>query len=51
MELHYIVVAMHEVGIEVDHIISHGVDLASTLELEVHQVSYIKINAKDGAGI
>jgi hypothetical protein len=50
-ELHDIVVAMLKVGVEVDPIISHGIDLASALELEVCQVCCGEIDPNNGAGI
>jgi hypothetical protein len=46
-----IIVHMVEVGKEKDPIISHGIDLAVALKLEVGQVWCIEINANDGASI
>jgi hypothetical protein len=42
---------MVKVSKEVDHILLHGVDLASTLELEVGQIGLIEINPYNSACI
>jgi hypothetical protein len=42
---------MIDVCVEVDGVISHGVDLADALELKVVQLRSIKIDTNDGASI